>query len=147
MLNSMIMNKKALILTVFLAFFTWFGLAEPSLAITLNDSYRPDNLPTFDLDSVVATSDTNPETAATQAIIFFVGNIVSQVLLFAGAVAILFIIFSSGIYIFAFGDDTKIDKGKRGLMWSVIGLVIIMLSYAITRGVISIILKIDSAAT
>lgn len=141
------MNKKVLLLTIFLAFFAFFSVADPSLALTLDDGLRPDSLPTYDFDSVVATDVENSETAATQAIIFFVGNIVSQVLLFAGAVSIIFVIVSGGTYIFAFGDDTKIDKGKRGLMWSLIGLVIIMLSYAITRGVISIILQIDSAAT
>lgn len=136
------MNKKALIISICFAFFAFFLVAEPGFAITLDDTLRPDNLPTYDFDV-----EENSETAATQKIILFIGSIVSQVLLFAGAISILFVIFAGGTYIFAFGDDTKIDKGKRGLLWSLIGLVIIMLSYSITRGIISIILKIDSAAT
>lgn len=141
------MNKKALFFSLALALGTWFAFPEISTAITLDSSLRPDTLPTYDFDAVVENSEANPETAATQAIILFVGNLVSQVLLFAGAISIIFVIISGGTYIFSFGDDTKIDKGKRGLFWSLIGLVIIMLSYAITRGVISIILKVDSAAT
>lgn len=140
------MNKKALLLTMVLAFTTWFAFPEIGAAVTLDNSLRPDNLPTYDFDSVAANSEQNPETAATQAIILFVGNLVSQVLVFAGAIAILFVIVSGGTYIFAFGDDTKIDKGKRGLFWSLMGLMVILLSYAITRGVISIIIKVDSAA-
>lgn len=144
MSKSKKMNKKALLLSVLLACGLSFVGPEWSNAVTLDDSLRPDNLPTYDFDAVVENSEGSPETAATQSIILFVGNLVSQVLLFAGAVAIIFVLVSGGTYIFAFGDDTKIDKGKRGLLWALLGLVIIMLSYAITRGVISIILRVDS---
>jgi len=143
----MTMNKKILLLTIAFASVVFFAIPDPAWAITLDDSLRPDNLPTYDFDSLEAVSENNPETAATQGIILFVGGLVSQVLLFAGATAIIFVIISGGTYIFAFGDDTKIDKGKRGLLWSLIGLVVIMLSYTITRGIISIILQVDSAAT
>ncbi len=137
------MNRKYFILTILIACTTFFAIPEIGQALMLDEGLRPDNLPSYEFDSIQTSSEDNPESLATQGIILFIGNIVSQVLLFAAAISIIFIIVAGGTYIFAFGDDTKIDKGKRGLLWALIGLVIIMLSYAIVRGVISIILQVD----
>ncbi len=136
---------KKLFLTVLAAIF--FSTAVPTVlaAIQLDEGMRPSNLPTFEVVEE-GTSEDNPETRATQTLILFVGNLVSQFLLFAGAITIIFLIIAGGNYIFAFGKDQLIEKGKKGMVWSLAGLIIIMLSYAMVQGVIQIILQVDENA-
>jgi hypothetical protein len=142
---------KKILITVALAVLFW-SLGADAFALTLDDAGvpKPDNLPDFEsvtgIESVEATDENNPETIATQTLILFVGNIVSKVLLFASSVAIAFLIYAGANYIFAFGKDERIERGKRGMVWSLVGLLTILLSYAIIRGIITIISQVDSDA-
>jgi hypothetical protein len=113
-------------------------------AIQLDDNLRPNNLPTFGAEEAVDND--HPETAATQTLIMFVGNLVSQALLFVGALAIIFLIIAGMNYIFAFGKDERIEKGKRGMFWSLVGLLVVLLSYAIVQGILQIVLQVDESA-
>lgn len=131
-------------LTILAASIFWLTMTTALAAIQLDDTMRPSNLPS--IIPVESTNSANPETAATQTLILFVGNILSQVLLFAGSATIIFLIISSAQYILAFGKDELIEKGKRGVFWSLFGLAVIMLSYAIVKGVIGIILQLDIGA-
>lgn len=136
---------KKLFITI-LAATVFFVLTQSALAaIQLDNNFRPSNLPTFNVVEE-GTVDSNPETRATQTIILFAGNIVSKILLFAGAITIVFLIIAGGNYIFAFGKDERIEKGKLGVTWSLVGLVVILMSYAIVQGIIQIILKVDESA-
>ena len=111
--------------------------------IQLPTYLQPDNLPGGTPAEALNTD--HPETAATQTLILYVGNLVSQVLLFMGSIAVIFLILAGGNYILAFGKDERIERGKRGIFWSVMGLITILFSYAIVQGVISIILQVDSS--
>lgn len=141
------MNKsllKKLLLTALATTLFWMLTQGVFAAIQVPDTFRPDNLP--DWDTAAATDPAHPETAATQTVILFVGNMVSQILLFMATIAIFFVILAGANYIFAFGKDERIERGKRGLFWSLAGLIIILVSYSIVQGVISIILQVDSSA-
>jgi hypothetical protein len=134
---------KKILITLLVAIGFW-GLTQSTFAaVQLPDSLRPGNLPDF--DTAEATDPDHPETAATQTIILFVGKMISQVLLFTGSIAIVFVIFAGSNYILAFGKEERIGKAKRGLFWSIAGLFIILLSYSISQGIISIILQVDSS--
>lgn len=135
---------KRTLLTITLAVLFW-SFAGDAIALSLDPDLKPDNLPGVEIQD--ATDETNPETAATQTLIIYVGGLVSKVLLFASSVAIGFLIFAGGNYIFAFGKDERIERGKRGMVWSIIGLLVILLSYAIVRGIITILSQVDSQAT
>lgn len=142
------MNKsifKKLLLTALAATLFWMLTQGVFAAIQIPDTLRPDNLP--DWDTAAATDAAHPETAATQTVILFVGNMVSQILLFMATIAIFFVILAGANYIFAFGKDERIERGKRGLFWSLAGLIIVLISYSIVQGVISIILQVDSSAS
>ena len=115
-------------------------------AIQLDGTYKPDNLPTLGASQEAASAD-HPETAATQTIILYVGNLVSQVLLFTGALTIVFIIIAGAKYVFAYGNDDRLGQAKRGITWSVVGLILILLSYSIVRGVIKLLISTDVSAT
>jgi hypothetical protein len=113
-------------------------------AITLDNDLRPANLPGVEIQD--ATDDSMPETAATQTLILFVGQLMARVLLFAGAVSVLALIVAGGYYILSFGKDDPLEKAKRGMFWAIGGLLIIMLSYAIVQGVLKILLQVDAEA-
>jgi hypothetical protein len=112
-------------------------------AIQMPDYLRPSNLPGS--TAAEAIDEAHPETAATQTLILYIGNLVSQVLLFMGSVAVIFIVIAGGNYIFAFGKDERIERGKRGIFWSLMGLITILFSYAIVQGIISVLLQVDSS--
>ena len=135
---------KNLLLTILAAVLFTFCVDGAFAAIQLDDNLRPNNLPTFEAQEAV-NSDT-PESAATQTLIMFVGNLISQALLFVGALTIIFLIVAGTNYIFAMGKDERIEKGKRGIFWALVGLLVVMLSYAIVQGVLQIILQVDESA-
>ena len=136
-----------LALSILLAFFSFFLVETSFAAIQLNDDLRPDNLPTFDIIDEEDTPDPeNPETRATFTLILFVGNLVSQVLVFAGAVSMIFIIVAGINYVFAFGKDERIGNAKRGIYWALMGLITIIMSYAIVQGIVRIALLLDAEA-
>jgi hypothetical protein len=114
--------------------------------IQLDPAMKPENLPS--LVTPLAPSDpNNPESAFTQTLIFFVGDrIIAPALVFAATVTIIFLILSGYNYITAFGKDEKIEKGKRGIFWSLFGLLIILASYSIVQAILSIISQVDIPA-
>jgi hypothetical protein len=114
--------------------------------IQLDPAMKPENLPS--LVTPLGPSDpNNPESAFTQTLIFFVGDrIIAPALVFAATVTIIFLILSGFNYITAFGKDEKIEKGKRGIFWSLFGLLIILASYSIVQAILSIISQVDIPA-
>ncbi len=138
---------KKIYLTFLSAIIFWgLTLNAFGAAIQLDDTYKPDNLPTLG-SSQTASSTDHPESAATQTLILYVGNLVSQVLLFTGALTIVFIIIAGAKYVFAYGNDDRLGQAKRGMTWSIVGLVLIILSYSIVRGVIKLLISTDVSAT
>lgn len=113
--------------------------------ITLPDSSRPSNLPGMSEIGEDPTGGNHPEIVATQTAILYVGHLLSQVLLFTASIAIVFIVISGANYIFSLGKEERIERGKQGIFWSLMGLIIILFSYSIVQGVISILLKVDSS--
>ncbi len=66
--------------------------------------------------------------------------VINIVLYFAGTLAVIAIIFGGGQYIFSFGTE-QAESGKKTIMWAVIGLITIMLSYAIVQNVVELVLS------
>jgi FtsH-binding integral membrane protein len=63
-------------------------------------------------------------------------TIVNYILGFLGVVAVIMIIYGGMLYVTAAGAQEKIDKGKKILMYTVVGIVIIMLSFVIVNAVL-----------
>ena len=137
---------KKILLTICTVALGTLMLQSSASALTLDETFKPDNLPSFETVNTVTDAD-HPETAATQTIILYVGNLLSKVLLFVGSLTIVFLIVAGANYIFAFGKDQRIEAGKRGLTWSIVGLVLVLLSYAIVQGIIYILLQVDYGAS
>ena len=111
--------------------------------IQLDPDLKPDSIPDYQSEDPLSSD--HPETAATQTLLLKVGNLISKVLLFTAGLAIVFLIVAGANYIFAFGKDERIEKARRGIFWSITGLLIILLSYAIARGLVSILLQTDAS--
>lgn len=138
--------KKIYLIFLTAIIFWSLTLSAFGAAIQLDETFKPDNLPTLGASQTASSTD-HPETAATQTLILFVGNIVSQILVFSGALTIVFIIIAGAKYVFAYGNDDRLGQAKRGITWAVVGLILIILSYSIVRGVIKLLISTDVSAT
>jgi len=63
-------------------------------------------------------------------------NIVNAFLLFIGLAAVAVVIYAGILYLTSFGNEGQAEKGKGLLIRSLLGLVVILLSYALVRFVI-----------
>ena len=68
-------------------------------------------------------------------------DITDWVLGFAGIIAILVIVYGGLLYLTSAGNEDQMEKGKKTLMWGILGLVIIGISYAIVYVIVDVWLK------
>lgn len=64
-------------------------------------------------------------------------NIVNYILLFAAAIAVLFLIIGGVKYIVSQGNEKAVEGSKHTILYAVIGLLIIILSFVIVRFVLN----------
>lgn len=62
-----------------------------------------------------------------------VGGIMNTVYMVAGMVAVIGIIIGGYLYVISRGDQSRIVKAKNAIMYSLIGLVVVMMAFAITQ--------------
>ncbi|MFH1012395.1 MAG: pilin [Candidatus Peregrinibacteria bacterium] len=106
-----------------------------ALGLTLDDFqhevYRPDNLP-----AGRATD------ASVEAKVVDIFNFATNLILYAsGAVAVLLLIIGGIRYIVSFGNQEQTDAAKKTIKFAVIGLVVVILAYAIVTNIIDIIYR------
>jgi len=77
------------------------------------------------------------------SVTYILADLVSGLLGIVGVVAVYFLVANGLAYASAFGQQDKIDKAKKGIIWSIAGLLIIMLSYSLVRFVIKTVLTTD----
>lgn len=66
-----------------------------------------------------------------------VDSVISIVLMIAGALAVIYLIYSGILYITAAGNPDSAKKGQQGIINAVIGIIIIILAYVILKAVVS----------
>lgn len=71
-----------------------------------------------------------------QSIATIIGNIISGLLGVLGIVFFILLIYGGAIWMTASGDTAKVDKAKKILTSAIIGLVIIMVAYAVTSFIV-----------
>lgn len=135
------MNLKIILPIILVAGLLSHGLNADAV-IQLDPTFKPDNLP-GSAEIQTALDPNHPESQATQTIIVYVGTLLSRALVFAGTLTIVFLILAGADYILAFGKDERIERGKRAMFWAVMGLVVIMASYAIVQAVVQVVTKVD----
>lgn len=129
--------------------------AQPVYAgIAIDPLLRPESAPTATgLDSGTDTGgSSDPETAKIAASLEYGESFVRAALLnkftnvllgLAGVVAIFSIINNAWWLIASGGKEESITQHKKGLMWAVVGLILIILSYSIIRFIISVPFQAD----
>ena len=138
------------IITLILANFLIFGILMIGIpaalaAVGISPDLRPEYAPQGREELA------NPEAPAddkfgVRSINFIIGDFVVVLLQIAGVLAVWFVTSSALGYVKAFGKDENMDKAKKGLIWSLAGLVIIIMAYAIVQNVLRIVLTTDESA-
>ncbi len=65
-----------------------------------------------------------------------IDTIISIMLLIAGALAVIYLIYAGILYITAGGEPTKAEKARTGIVNSIIGIIIIVLAFVIEKTII-----------
>lgn len=63
-------------------------------------------------------------------------RIINYVLGFLGLIAVAMIIYGGVSYVTAAGEQSKVDNAKKVILYAIVGLVIVILSYAIVSTVL-----------
>lgn len=66
-----------------------------------------------------------------------IGRVINVALGFSGVLAIIMIIIGGFLYLTSAGDEEKAKKGKKFLLYALLGLVILSISYAIAFTLLS----------
>lgn len=66
----------------------------------------------------------------------YIGDIINTVLFIAGVLAVIMLIYGGISYTISAGDSGKITKAKNIIMYSVVGLVVAILAYAIVNFIV-----------
>ena len=67
---------------------------------------------------------------------FSIKNILNAVYLWAGIIAVIVIVIAGFFYVFSRGEAQQVTRAKNAILGAVIGLVVIILAFAITNIVI-----------
>ena len=94
----------------------------------------------FRINSVLAVGNTGLDTAATQAglktstdIPSSIGRILGSVIGFTGTIFFVLVVYAGLKWMTAAGNEESVAKAKKILTAAVIGLIIVMSAYAITK--------------
>lgn len=82
------------------------------------------------------------DVAATAGINLILKKIADGLLYIAAPVTIVFIAYSATGYIIAMGKQEGLDEAKKGITWSIMGLILVIMSYGLTRLLIAMLTSI-----
>lgn len=107
--------------------------ASNALGLSLQDFrkdvFRPNNLP------IGETSNLSPETKV-NAILNFLINLI---LFASGSVAVLMLVYGGIRFITSGGNQDQRDEATKIIRWAIIGLLVVILAYALVTNVINLI--------
>lgn len=66
----------------------------------------------------------------------FILNITNFALSFLGLIAVIIIIYGGFLYVTAGGKDEQMEKGKKSVMYAIIGIIVVLSSYAVVNTLI-----------
>ena len=79
-----------------------------------------------------------PGASAEDKVYSFAGDIIITILQFGGGLAVLFIVKKTKKMLLAAGEEEKVIEARRGIVWALTGLILIILSYTIIQFVVKI---------
>lgn len=131
---------KKILTTILLTMSLLIAGAAAVHAYQIDPSYRPSNEP-FALDKEIKAQ------GASGATIIVLQIISGALLYFAAPIGIIMIVWAGGSMVVFGAEQEKLDAAKKHLTWSIIGLVVIILSYSLVKIIITAIVKAASLAT
>lgn len=75
----------------------------------------------------------NKDVATLACVPIIFQNVIRATLIFAGVIAVFFIVFSGIKLITSGGDPKQVEGARKTLMWAVIGLIIVLISFFIVN--------------
>lgn len=60
-------------------------------------------------------------------------SVINALLLFAGAVAVLFLIIGGFRYVVSTGNEQQVDAARKTILYAVLGLIVIFIAFVLTR--------------
>lgn len=111
--------------------FKFFGEAQ---AYTIDPTYAPDNTP-FTLEENTKTK------GAESSTVIILQIIAGALLYFAAPLTLILIGFNAFNMVMYGAESEKLEQSKKGLTWAAIGLLVVILSYSITRAVIDFVIQ------
>ncbi len=81
-------------------------------------------------------TDCNGTTNSSDSLTSIVKNIINVLLFIVGSLAVIMIIYSGIRYVTSTGDQSRITAAKNTLMYSIVGLIVAILAFAIVNFVV-----------
>lgn len=125
--------KKKILLTICLTLLLTLLIGFAAEAYTIPDEYRPQN--------VGFGKEYFENTESATAAVIVLQTIAGALLYFAAPLAVILIGFSAFNMVMGGADSEKLEQSKKHLTWTVIGLLVIILSYTIVKMVIGFVSK------
>ncbi|HLD07922.1 MAG TPA: hypothetical protein VJB60_02560 [Candidatus Peribacterales bacterium] len=71
-------------------------------------------------------------------VIFVIADIINFALMFVAIIAVIGFIVAGFMFILGFGSDASIQRAKKIMIWSVVGLLVIIFAFVIVQFVVNI---------
>ena len=122
------------VIVIFFSFsLLFFALSNPVLAQSnAGANHTPGTAVCTD-----ATCLQNPLGPDNNSVQTLIGKVITAVMGVIGSIALLMFIYGGLTWMTSSGNQEKVKKGRGIIVWAAIGLVIIFLSYALTRFVLT----------
>ena len=120
-------KKITVILGLLLMHFLPFSVATAT--VSLPDEYHPIYAPAVNIGAGANEADYGN---------YYLQLIAGGLLYLAAPIAVFMIAFQGSSLVTAAGDETKITEAKKGITYSAIGLIVVMLSFAIVKAAITL---------
>lgn len=117
MKNKKFIKQSLIVLALMTAAITLFSFVPTASAAFLDASDAPGGVSTDSLKTVVL-------------------RMVNYFLTFLGIVAVIMVIYGGVTYVTAAGNDDAIGKAKTIIMYALIGIIIILLSFAVVQAIL-----------
>jgi hypothetical protein len=123
------MMKKLLLLNIFSILFALFLPFCAQAQVQLDPNLRPGYAANIEAPG-------GNRAAVTNAILQLIAG---GLIYAAGPMAVLIIAWGGLQYVTSHGDQTKMENAKKTIMWAIIGLLVIIISWAVVSNIITII--------
>lgn len=133
---------KKICFSIFVSFFILFSFSSIFAECTISDDDITSNTNVGDLlkkPDCAPTGSITSDTYEIKDVKIKIVNITNKLILAGSILSVGGIVFAAILYVTALGNDEKVKKAKSALQFSVIGFVVMLLSFPIVNAIINLI--------